>query len=113
MPAPESQKYTLGFVFDSPREHILLVHKQRPEWQKGKINGIGGKYEPGESATTCIRRETREETKLDIPEQEWTYIGEILQDVGNVGVLVAIHAGTRDDAQRNDHEEIGWFSVKN
>ena len=39
------QKYSLGFVFDLPVEKVLLIEKQRPEWQKGKLNGIGGKIE--------------------------------------------------------------------
>ena len=49
--------YTLGFVFDSSQEKVLLVHKQRPAWQAGKVNGIGGKVELGETPHTGIVRE--------------------------------------------------------
>lgn len=35
----------LGFLFDNTRRHVLLIKKQRPEWQAGLYNGIGGKLE--------------------------------------------------------------------
>jgi 8-oxo-dGTP pyrophosphatase MutT (NUDIX family) len=112
MPSSENQKYTVGFVFDSSREHVLLVHKQKPDWQIGKLNGVGGKYEPGETPEACVRREAREETTLDIPESEWVYVGTIVQDIGNVGILAAAYSGERTDAKKGDYEEVEWFGVR-
>ena len=109
----DNQKYTVGFIFGSGLERVLLVHKQKPDWQKGKINGVGGKYESGETPAACMRRETREETTLDISESDWVYVGTILQDVGNVGVLAAKYRGDHNDAKQNDHEKIEWFDVGN
>ena len=45
-------EYTLGFVFDRDLQHVLLIQKQRPAWQAGKFNGIGGKLEAGEHTIT-------------------------------------------------------------
>ena len=42
------KKYTLGFIFTPALDKVLLVHKISPEWQAGKINGVGGKIEEGE-----------------------------------------------------------------
>lgn len=44
----------------------MLIRKNRPAWQAGKLNGVGGKIEPGESPADAIRREFREEAGLDV-----------------------------------------------
>ena len=49
---------TLMFVFRD--NEVLLIHKKRGIG-KGKINGPGGKLEPGESLLECAIRETKEE----------------------------------------------------
>lgn len=61
------KEYVLGFCFeleggtmDEPQ--VVLIRKLRPNWQKGKLNGIGGQIEPGENALDAMRREWREET---------------------------------------------------
>ena len=99
----------MGFIFDSNLKRVLLAHKEKPAWQKGKLNGVGGKYEPGETAEECIRRETLEETSLDIP--EWTYVGEIQQEAGNVGFLAAVYKGNPRAAKKADYEEVEWFDI--
>ena len=106
-----SQKYTLGFIFDKECKHVLLIHKQKPVWQKGKINGVGGKYEARETAEACIRREVREETRLDIPEESWVYVGTIRQEAGDVGFFATCYQGNMADAATNDHEKIEWFYI--
>lgn len=45
--------------------------KDSPDTQKrgigaGKVNGPGGKFEPGETALQCVLREVREELHIDI-----------------------------------------------
>ena len=49
---------TLMFVIQDGK--ILLIHKKRG-FGKGKINGPGGKLEPGETPEECAIRETEEE----------------------------------------------------
>ena len=56
--------YTVGFIFDSTLEEVALMEKTHPEWQKGKLNGIGGKVEDGEIVISCMIREAEEETGL-------------------------------------------------
>lgn len=38
-------RYVVGFLFDDSGQRVALMNKQRPEWQKGKLNGVGGKIE--------------------------------------------------------------------
>lgn len=40
-----------------------MIHKQRGA-QRGKWNGLGGKFEPGETPEACARREVYEEAGL-------------------------------------------------
>jgi 8-oxo-dGTP diphosphatase len=36
-------RYVLGFMFSSDHSEVALIRKRKPEWQRGKLNGIGGK----------------------------------------------------------------------
>ena len=51
---------TLMFVVDEAREQVLLIRKMRG-LGAGKINGPGGKMDPGETPLECAVRETQEE----------------------------------------------------
>lgn len=48
--------------------HTLMIHRnKRPnDIHEGKWNGLGGKFEAGESPEDCIIREVREESGLNI-----------------------------------------------
>src|SRR5688572_12750088 len=60
------QGYVCGFMFSPDRSRVLLIRKRRPAWQVGKLNGVGGKVEPGEVPLHAMRREFREEAGLDV-----------------------------------------------
>lgn len=61
--------YTAAFLFW--RDQVLLVQKNRPEWQAGLWNAIGGKVEDGETLEQANVREFGEETGLLLPGVEW------------------------------------------
>lgn len=63
--------YVLGFLFDRVGQSVLLIQKTKPEWQKGRWNGIGGKVESDELPIHAMRREFQEETGLSIT--NWTH----------------------------------------
>lgn len=48
--------------------HTLMVYRNKKsnDIHEGKWNGLGGKFEPGESPETCVRREVLEESGLCI-----------------------------------------------
>ena len=45
--------------------HTLMLHKARG-YQTGKWNGLGGKFDPGESPEECLKREVLEESGLTV-----------------------------------------------
>lgn len=55
---------TLLFVFDGAGR-VLLIHKKRG-LGRGKINGPGGRLEPGETPVQAAVRETREELGIAV-----------------------------------------------
>jgi|LakMenEpi08Oct12_1017439.scaffolds.fasta_scaffold06618_1 8-oxo-dGTP diphosphatase len=59
-------EYVVGFLFNESLDQIALIRKEKPDWQRGKINGIGGKIEENESPEQAMRREFNEEAGLDV-----------------------------------------------
>lgn len=107
------EKFTLGFVFNADLAKVLLVHKQRPDWQSGRINGIGGKIVGDESALNCIVREWKEESALAIQPENWIRYALIKQLEGNVVVFASKFTGDMSEATQNDYEMIEWFDITN
>jgi 8-oxo-dGTP diphosphatase len=108
------KKYSLGFIFNSAGNEVLLIHKNNPDWQKGKVNGIGGKIEIGESSVECIIRETKEETGLDTNNEDWIHFGQIINgDKSTSQLFYYIYPGVTSDATTQEDEEIEWFAVNN
>lgn len=63
-------EYSIGFLFSTGRYHVALIRKEKPDWQKGKWNGIGGHIEPKESSRGAMVREFEEETGVYIASWE-------------------------------------------
>ena len=60
---PVVTEYVVGFCFDPSLHHVVLVRKNRPEWQKGRLNGVGGHIEESDpDAKYAMDREFGEET---------------------------------------------------
>ena len=68
----EEIQYVLGLAFNTERDHVVLIEKNKPVWQKGKLNGIGGKIEQNEWVLEAMVREFFEETGIETVPNEWT-----------------------------------------
>lgn len=64
-------RYALGFLFHDSFQEVLLIRKNKPDWQAGKLNGIGGHIDHDETATDCMNREFKEEVAYDGPPFIW------------------------------------------
>jgi 8-oxo-dGTP diphosphatase len=63
-----TERATLLFVIRDGR--ILLIHKKRG-LGAGKINGPGGRLEPGETPLACAIREVQEELRINAKDVRW------------------------------------------
>ncbi len=99
--------YVAGFLFNEPRDEVALIKKEKPEWQKGRLNGIGGKIEPGESPIEAMIREFKEETNVDVVKwREFTK----LNHSGNI-VHFFISHGSHVPLEKTTIEEVGWYKI--
>ena len=74
-------KYVVGFMFDDELKTVCMIKKNRPQWQAGLFNGVGGKIDkssiPGFDAKTPLEamvREFREETGVDTTAKTWSHV---------------------------------------
>ena len=63
-------EYVVGFAFSPTRSRVHLIRKDRPAWQRGLYNGVGGKIEEGETPHQAMIREFKEEAGLNVPNWE-------------------------------------------
>jgi 8-oxo-dGTP pyrophosphatase MutT (NUDIX family) len=68
------QEYVAGFAFSEDLQNVLLIQKNKPEWQAGLLNRIGGKIEPNEGPLAAMIREFEEETGLKTSKWQNTVI---------------------------------------
>jgi 8-oxo-dGTP pyrophosphatase MutT (NUDIX family) len=54
--------FTMGFIFSPDLQEVYLIRKTHPEWQAGKLNGVGGHREVAETFGVCMIREAYEES---------------------------------------------------
>lgn len=65
------KSYVLGFMFSMDKKDVVLIQKNRPAWQAGKINGVGGHIEPLETPRAAMAREFYEETGVETNQDHW------------------------------------------
>jgi 8-oxo-dGTP diphosphatase len=70
-------EYVNGFMIDPYRREVIFIEKQRPSFQKGKWNGIGGKIEPNELAIHAMVREFHEEAGIETYPEAWQHVLDI------------------------------------
>lgn len=105
--------YVVCLLFSEDLSQVCLIEKQRPDWQKGLLNGPGGKIEPGETILEAATREFKEETGVCIA--SWvqlcmkkahnnSYVVNFLIAVGSPSELQLIRTTT--------DEQVGMRTVK-
>lgn len=104
---------TLGFLFSPDFSQVLLIEKIKPTAHAGLLNGLGGKFEKGETAKECIVREVEEETGLVTAQQNWIVIGDLIMTGWHVEVFTSVYESEIPTLQNSGDEKIGWYPVDN
>lgn len=100
---------TLVFVIRD--EKILLIDK-KTGFGKGKVNGPGGKVEPGESPADCAVRECYEELRIRVANLR--YCGQHrFQFVDGYSLLVWVYSSTEFEGVPTETAEAKplWFPL--
>lgn len=101
--------YVLGFAFDDVGR-VALICKNKPKWQQGLWNGIGGKIECNESTDKAMTREFHEETGVYIPPEYWRPIG--LMHLPNANVCVFTYTGAIiRNVKTMESEQVRLFTI--
>jgi 8-oxo-dGTP diphosphatase len=103
---------TLMFIIDEPRGRVLLIRKKRG-LGAGKINGPGGKIDPGETSVQCAIRETQEE--LGVTAIDPVKHGELwFQFVDGLGLHVDVFVATKHEGEPVETDEAIplWTSLE-
>lgn len=104
------KKLVVGFITDE--ERVLLIQKNRPMWQKGSYNGVGGKVEKNETPIEGMIREAKEETGLHI--ESWTQINHLEYEEFTLYVYHAnIDSSLLDTFKSLTDEEVHIFNKDN
>lgn len=102
--------YVLGFAFDK-RGAVALICKNRPDWQAGKWNGIGGHVEKDEIPSAAMAREFMEETTMRIRATDWRLCGQ-LHKSGEYRCAVYTARVVDLRVQTNTDEAVKVFTVQ-
>lgn len=68
------KRYVVGFMFDDDRQSVCMIVKNRPAWQAGLLNGVGGKIEANEPPVAAMVREFTEETGVTTRADTWVHV---------------------------------------
>ena len=110
MAKKQRQKYVVGFMLDPTLSKVVLIRKQKPEWQVGLLNGVGGKVGdniPGETPEQAIHREFKEEAGVD--GLNWTKFMHLQTPRSDITFFRAI--GNVHKAQTQTEEDIGVYDI--
>ncbi len=103
---------TLMFIIDEAGGRVLLIRKKRG-LGAGKINGPGGKIDPGETSVQCAIRETQEE--LGVTAIDPVKHGELwFQFVDGLGLHVDVFVATKHEGEPVETDEAIplWTSLE-
>lgn len=104
--------YVVGFAFNRDLDTLVLIEKQNPTWQRGLLNGVGGKMESQEHSLNAMVREFQEETGVQTSTAQWFPFGSLTGPSYSVFLFVMY-----DDIVRQCHtttsEQIVFVHPRN
>jgi 8-oxo-dGTP diphosphatase len=103
--------YVVGYLFSGDLQRVVLIRKTHPEWQAGKLNGVGGQIEPNESPLRAMQRKFLAEAGTRLT--GWTQFATLTDDnyfTAHFYWSLEIDLTDRQITSPTD-EVAGWFQV--
>jgi len=102
-------KYALGFLFRNITGEIevALIRKTHPDWQSGKLNGIGGHVEKDEEPVETMIREFKEETEATT--RNWDFFCTMIFEEA---IIYCFKSMERVEVKTITDEEVNWYPAK-
>ena len=99
-------KYALGFLFRNiaGETEVALMRKTHPDWQSGKLNGIGGHVERDEEPVETMIREFKEETGAET--HNWSFFCTMIFEEA---IIYCFKSMERVEVKTITDEEVIWF----
>jgi 8-oxo-dGTP diphosphatase len=98
-------RYAMGYLFDG-LGNVALIEKNRPDWQKGRLNAPGGKIEKGETPLEAMVREFREEAGAEV--LSWRQFAELTGDGYRLYCFTSRH---KAEIKTMTDEAVGWYPL--
>ena len=106
------KRYVMGFCFSPDLKKVAMVKKNRPRWQAGLWNGIGGHVEEDECAEAAMVREFEEETSVHEDSQgKWHLVSTIGNDDYQIEVFASASECVWDVTTVTDENIVRWDVV--
>lgn len=102
------KQYVLIGIFSRDLQEVMLVLKDRPDWQKGRLNLVGGKIEENEISYDAAMREMHEETGLYC---NIVLNGKIIGDDFEVFCYSGISDKKEISQGIGETESVAWYSL--
>ena len=103
-------KTTLCYIEKDGKYLMLHRTKKKNDINEGKWIGVGGKFEPGESAEECLKREVLEETGLTLTSYEYRGLIHFISDNAEDEDMYLYTAdGFTGEMQTCSEGELAWI----
>ena len=101
----------VGLCFDNDGKRVALIKKTKPDWMRGKLNGIGGKVEPWEKVDDAMAREFEEETGVHTIPPWWQRFAYGVNEYGGVYYYRLFNSQLLEGVRTTTEEEVGIYPV--
>jgi 8-oxo-dGTP diphosphatase len=111
-------KYVVGFCFSEDLQRVALIRKTKPAWQKGRLNGIGGKIEATDSSSArAMEREFLEEAGSLMIAPDWKFFAHMYGPEWSVEFFYSVETdlstgNTLEDLESLTEEEVTIVNVR-
>lgn len=104
------KNYVLGFLFSKDVSQVVMIQKNHPDFMAGKLNGLGGLIQEGETALEAMIREFKEESGLSIT--DWVMFKTITgENPAGEGYAIFCYQASSEDYHKakTNSDELVWL----